>query len=422
MPSISHSTIVNVGEDYLESYLKGLGLQRTEDDRGKDLKYWMDSLFEKDRIIIEDLEEFLFRELFWGKRKTIRVYKLEQIKDYREPEDWECALKEHYGIALIDFCNILGTLPDKEQGRKIAAVRSEETDKGELLKIRILFVCAIQINGKSGYLDSIAYIPVELDFKERVMILKAWTRQKVALEEHKAEKLLTHIENLMRMEFGIKTKEFSDKHRQTLFLMSKDLINEAYKRIEAYNKIGTVSGKIKEFTGTILEKLALENVKKDAEGSATLEEGVMDFEGEIRNVIECLVISDYFYQREFSQIWDMDLEAVVTRIKFNDRESVLTSIKGENTYAPIFCTKTFLTLKNRMEETEKTETLWIAMNRMKGNLNLKFDASESRYLKILIRYGIHFKEADLDSALKIYKKYVEKLNDKNAGAGEAAVS
>lgn len=87
MPSISHSTIVNVGEDYLESYLKGLGLQRTEDDRGKDLKYWMDSLFEKDRIIIEDLEEFLFRELFWGKRKTIRVYKLEQIKDYREPED-----------------------------------------------------------------------------------------------------------------------------------------------------------------------------------------------------------------------------------------------------------------------------------------------------------------------------------------------
>ena len=75
-----------------------------------------------------------------------------------------------------------------------------------------------------------------------------------------------------------------------------------------------------------------------------------------------------------------------------------------------------------MEETEKTETLWIAMNRTKGNLNLKFDASESRYLKILIRYGIHFKEADLDSALKIYKKYVEKLNDKNAGAGEAAVS
>ena len=76
MPSLSHSIIVNVGESYIETYLKNLGLERAEEDRGKELKYWVDKLLSEKKLSIDNFEEFLFEELFWGKRKTIRIYKI----------------------------------------------------------------------------------------------------------------------------------------------------------------------------------------------------------------------------------------------------------------------------------------------------------------------------------------------------------
>lgn len=120
------------------------------------------------------------------------------------------------------------------------------------------------------------------------------------------------------------------------------------------------------------------------------------------------------------------MEAVISRIKFNDKEEVLTSLNAQNTEAPIICTKTFMSLKNRMEETERIETLWIAMGREKGqrgNLDLKFDASEQEYLEILItNYGMRFNEADMNLILRIYEKYETKSNQEDTGKSKMAVS
>ena len=61
------------------------------------------------------------------------------------------------------------------------------------------------------------------------------------------------------------------------------------------------------------------------------------------------------------------------------------------------------------------------MKRKKGNLNLKFDASESQYLEILIKYGIRFNEADMISTLKIYDKYAKRLDKKTAEQSKSAI-
>lgn len=84
---------------------------------------------------------------------------------------------------------------------------------------------------------------------------------------------------------------------------------------------------------------------EDDDGEQFLPQGVLDFKGEIRNVLENLVISDYFFNRSYNEIWEAGLEAIISRIKFNDKEEVLTSLNAENTEAPIFCTKTFMSLK-----------------------------------------------------------------------------
>ena len=421
MPSISQSIIVNVEASYIEQYLNKKGLVRSTEELGQELKYWIDNLLSAGKINIVDFEQFLFNELFWGKRKTIHIYKLDKVKEYKYPEDWENALNEHYNIHSINYCNILKMIPNTTEPRKIVSVQSEENQKGELIRIRLLFACFIQLNGERGYKDSVAYIPVELDFERKIMIIKAWTRQHIAHEEHKAENLLDHIKKLMCIEFKVEIKNFMSRHKKVLFLMSKNLIDEAYSQVPAYNQIDYLVENIKDFEIEIFNTLPLKNINGDGKGNYFLDKGVMNFEAEIRNTLECLAISDYFYDKNFDEIWNLGLEAVVARVKFNDEEKVLTSLSGENTSAPIFCTKTFMALKNRMEETKQIEILWVTMERKRGNLNLKFDASNTEYLEMLIRYGIRFNERDMNSALEIYEKYEEKLNQQITRRCEIAV-
>ena len=405
MPSLSQSIITNVEESYIQLYLKKKGFVQTDEEKGQELKYWVDNLLKDKKINVEEFEEFLFNELFWGKRKTIRVYKLDKVKNYKYPGDWELPLEEKYNVVSINFSDILGMIPNCEETRKIVAIRSEENIKGELTRIRLLFACYIQINGARGYKDSVSYIPVEIDFNKKIMLIKAWTRQQIAHEEHKADNLMEHIKKIMGIEFKVTTKNYMSEHKKILFLMSKSLIYEAYSHVPTYNEINNIEGSIKKFVEETLGGLSLRNVKPNGNGQHILAEGVMDFEAEIRNVLEGLAISDYFFDRNFDEIWKMGLEAVVARVKFNDEEKVLTSLSGENTTTPIFCTKTFMSLKNRMEESERIETLWITMDRKRGNLNLKFDASNMEYMEILIKYGIRFNEADMNSALCICRRY-----------------
>ena len=84
-----------------------------------------------------------------------------------------------------------------------------------------------------------------------------------------------------------------------------------------------------------------------------------------------------------------------------------------------------MSLKNRMEETERIESLWIAMDREKGqrgHLNVRFDASDQEHLGLLItNYSIRFNESDMNIILRIYEKYEAKFNQKDTGKGKMAV-
>ena len=64
MPSLSESIITNIGNSYIETYLRQKGLVKTEDEKSLDLKYWVDNLLKAKKMDIEEFEDFLFDELF----------------------------------------------------------------------------------------------------------------------------------------------------------------------------------------------------------------------------------------------------------------------------------------------------------------------------------------------------------------------
>lgn len=426
MPSLSESIVDNVGESYISTYLKGKGHTQPDEKKGQDLKYWVDDLLKEQKIDIDDFESFLLDELSFGKRKTIRMYRLENINRYKFPSDWENSLAEHYGLGSIDFCNILNTIPNEKEARKIAAICSEENSRGQLVKIRILFVFYIEINEDRNIKSTTSYIPVEINFQSKTMIIKGWTRQYVDNDSYKAGKLIQHVKELLEIEFKVSTRRYRITHKKVLFNMSRSLIYEVYSKVPAYNKIENMEDTIRYFMEESYKKLSLWNVEERVNGEQILPKEVLDFEGELKNVLESLAISDHFFNRSYDEIWEMGLEAIISKIKFNDKEEVLTSLKTGNTDAPIFCTKTFMSLKTRIQETERIESLWIAMDRekgQKGHLNVRFDASDQEYLEVLIsNYGMRFNEADMSLILRMYKKYESKSNQEDTGKDKVAVS
>ena len=65
--------VANVGTDYINTYLKSK--KYAKEDEGKAVEYWVNDLIARERLDIDDFENFLFDELSFGKRKSIRVYK-----------------------------------------------------------------------------------------------------------------------------------------------------------------------------------------------------------------------------------------------------------------------------------------------------------------------------------------------------------
>lgn len=404
MSLINRGIVDNVGADYIETYLKNKGLLRTEDEKSMQTSDWVNSLLIKGFLDEEEFEKFLFGELLLGKRKLIRVYKLDNSRKFKYIEDWQDTLKDKYGLSKYDFSAILSTRVSTSEKCKIAAVHYYENEKGELTRIQLLFIHYIQKIEENGYRDSCAYIPVDVDFKNGVMFIKAWNSIGTR-EENRANMLLDITKEKMSNVFGILDRKYLISHQQVLFKMSKDIVNDIYNKIPAFKQISKVETEIEKFEQSVFKQLPIINLREDESGIGCIPSGVMDFKDEIRKAIERLTISDYFYDRDYEEIWDMGIDAIIARIKFHDNENILTSLSGENSEKPIFCTKTFMYLAKSMEDSKLVERLWIAKPRKKGKLNIRYDASNKDYLELIIGYNIRYTEEDLENAMETYREY-----------------
>lgn len=405
MALINRAIVENVEGSYIETYLTKNGFRKSDEEAGISVEAWVNSLLDKNEINVEEFEEFLFHELLMGKRKLIRVYQLDDIKRIKFSEDWNEILAEKYEVTSLNFSAVLDTYPNSKNSRKIAAIHSEENEKGELTRLQIIFVCWIEVNEEETYRDSYAYIPVDIDFAKKTMLIKAWNRYGLPVESQRAEALLDHIRSIMALSFHVSTRRYMIKHKKVLYNMSKGLVDEVYNKIPAFSHISILNDLINNFEQTVLSELPIVNVDIDENGKKVIPKGVMEFSDEIKKALERLAISDYFYDRSYDEIWDMGVDAVIAKIKFNDNENILTSLSGEESDKPIFCTKTFMYLKKSMEDSKLVERLWVAKNRNRGTLNIRYDATDEEYLGIMIRSGIRYTVEDLEATLEIYKNY-----------------
>lgn len=276
-----------------------------------------------------------------------------------------------------------------------------------------------QIDEGQSLKDTASYIPVEIDFQNKIMVIKAWNRNGLS-EDYRPDELMGHIKKTMALSFKVTTGHYGISHKEVLYHMSQGLIDDIYKKIPAFNEIPALEEKVREFEQNVFWSLPLKQAS-GVEGKVSLNAGVLDFADELYKLIEKLVVSDYFYDMPYEEVWNMGIDTIISRIRFNDVEHVLTSLSGEESEMPVFCTKTFMSLKKSMEDAELVERLWIVKERTRGKLSLKYDATKDEYLGILILSNIRFKQEDLVAAMEIYKNYESENNEQVASESQRNV-
>ena len=403
MLTLSGKIVVNVEASYIETYLRKKGYVRTEEEKAKRVEYWVNDLIAQKEIDIQEFEDFLYDELFFGKRKCIRIYHLDFLNKIRNPRDWASKLNRVFGQSELNFNSILTTIPSKEEPEKIAAITSEIDYKGNLSKIQILLVRYAETWEEGRINETCSYYPVEIDLKKETMSIKAWNRKGLT-ENYKTEEYMDRIVGLLSSNFNVITRNYMSEHKKALHNMSQGIVTDLYNKIPAYNEIRNIEQESSEFEKKALAKLSLKHLGEQEEGS--IPKYVFDFQEELKKVMEKLCICDYFYDVQHeTAVWEMGVEMIVSKIKFQDIEHVLTIMSSESSQIPVFCTKTFLSLKKSLEDAKVVDRLWIEKSRTRGKLSLAYNAAKDEFLEIGIQSRIRFKREDLEIAEEIYNQY-----------------
>lgn len=261
---VSQALIDNINDsnsNAIEVYLRANNIQKSEEDEGMETKLWVNKLFGQSKINLDNFEEFLFSELFYGKRKLIRVYKIDECRKYSLPTDWGEGLALYSDSKGYEFSNILSSEPNEKKTAKIVATKMIKNEDGELNNLKLIFAYDIKLQGKDGELEkSCVYIPVEIDFINERMIIKAWQRKRVALETDRCESLFERTLNILNNNFHVKYVNIGTKHKKVLYQLSKNLIDNVYNQIPAFKAVADCSEIIEGFSNEIINRLPLENV------------------------------------------------------------------------------------------------------------------------------------------------------------------
>jgi hypothetical protein len=374
---ISNSIIVNIGEESIKPFLKEKGVSSEKLANGQNVENLISDLLDIKQLNVADVKDFFFNELMFGKRRYIRVFNLDKIKKLMYEEDWYDILNKEYNIPSLEFNSIISTLVSVDEPNKIAAIHTEYNEKKEINRISILFVYHIAIKGKG---NSCCYIPVEFDLMNKLIVIKAWRRQGIADDEkYKPAYLMDKTILWFEKNLNYSIKSMSDKHKETLYSMNKGLVKELFDKIPSYGDAIQLDKDIDNFSDSILKKMNLENRKLEKDGTYSLPIGVMDIKDELLKLTQRIAVSDYFMKREYDEVWNMGISAIVNSVKFNDNEDVLAVVSGAEKRKPVFCSKSFLVLLKSIEESKTVDTIWIAFKYDNKTMRINYDASKNDY-------------------------------------------
>lgn len=405
---VNGSLLKNVNYNNLINFLKDKGCIKSEGESGKDTTSWISGLLDDERITLTELNEFLFQELFYGRSNMINVFEIVSCRKLRDEEVWLERLLESYNINSINFNEIISTVVHQDAPIKIIVMDTLIDEEGKVTCVDMILARYIRINLNGKESDSCCFVPIKFDLDNKLLIIKIRNQYGIPQKEHRPKATLEKIVEDLKLEMDFETITYDYKHQKVLYNMSKGLLEELYKIVPNYNSVNEMDEYVEELIDNVIKNMDISNVEEDAQGKIRINKGVIDLKDEIKKVLQQLVVSDYFFNGNVDVFSKNNVSAVMTSIKFNDKEKNTAKLTGEDNSKVIVCSRTFMSMRKSIEAVENVFALSIAYKRKNDSIEVKLDASEKDRLSILILNQKNYTEEDYNKIWGIYKKYEKK--------------
>lgn len=410
--AVAESMINNVRNTKVTDYLKKKGVTATQDEKGMLLHLWLEKLLNEERITPAELNQCLFQELMYGKRRFIRFYELRNIRKIKREDDWQQFLQE-FQCSGMNFNRILETSLSDDRKLKVSAM-STSVLNGSIQTVDILFLFNMKIRDRKteGEANCYSYLPVTFDFCNKALTIKVWNREEGLEDNTPLDQILYVYAKLVR-HLAFDVKEITVNPQVVLYRMSKALFDDFFIQLPNIDEIVEKRASLQNIINQFLANVTLQNVE-EADGKLIMNPEVMNMEEEMYKLLQQVALFDYLKDNNITTLL-LNTDKYVSRIRFNDRDNLTASLTSEKGVRCIFDAKTFMCVRNSLDLVESIVALVVSFVKDKGLLSVKYDASDRQYLNIHILQERYYSEEDYRKIWELYRTY-ESEDNADAGA------
>lgn len=409
--AVAESMIENVRNTKVTEFFKKKGVTTNPDERGMPLHVWLEKALKEGRIASEELNQCLFQELMYGKRRLIRHYELKNVRKIKREEDWRQFLEE-FECPGMNFNKILETNLSEGKKLKVSAM-STHIYNGNIQTADILFLYNMKIRDRKteGERNCYSYLPVTFDFQNKSLTIKVWNREEGMEENTPLDQIFFVYKKLVRT-LTFDTQEITRDPQEVLYRMSKALFDDFFMQLPNIDEIVEKKDSLQGIINQFLANVTLQNVEEE-EGKLVMNPEVMNMEEEMYKLLQQVALYDYLKDNDIRTLLS-NTDRYVSRIRFNDRDNLTASLTSEKGVRCIFDAKTFMCVRNSLDLVESIVAIVVTFVKDKGLLSVKYDASDRQYLNIHILQERYYSEEDYKKIWELYRTY-ESEDDADAG-------
>ncbi|PAB60880.1 hypothetical protein [Anaeromicrobium sediminis] len=379
--------------------LFGIKRKRNEFIRsGLDVDIFTTQLLNEKIISFDELNDFLFNELFYGIHKHVYIRKIRNYKyDLTHENNVLRILKTCYDIHEIDYNNISSTIfKHDENDVKLVAVRViKEANKIE--KIRLIYGEKVsKLDGNKQYNEN-SYTCIEIDLRKNLIITKVAPKSNVIGDTKKPSSIELKNTKDALGKFGIYTEVYGHSHREVLFNISKSLSDELFSKAD-YEEPKEIDDLISEFSRKILDKINICNMKGNSNAN---------LQAQVNKLIQQIKITSIL---EETEIGNMNLTGKISYLKFKDCDSVKAVLKSKRIRESLADSEAYFGLKNSIENSKELEMLRVVWYHGGEEVVIKHDASDINVL--FMQFYTKLDEGDFYYVLEKYEEFQRKHNGK----------
>lgn len=389
---ISNNIYADAWHKFLTSRRKDAEFKRS----GKSINEYVSLLIMNDVITLTELNEFLFKEIFFGMHRDVLLYSISNTVSYSIEKIQEI-ISEKFGKSSCDYNELARTVflnQDSSYKDDLASIKLQYSKEGEKIeKIKLIFAKRMRytIEKKQRDKDGVetkvstyhyenSYFPIEIDLTNRNVTVKyspkTYLDSSTNKNLHVAKSYIYKVLSAFEIEIG----SYQTIYQQALYNMCNVLLEDVIKKKSVY-ELSEMNDIINSFVVETETKMSELKIDISILNNALSEKSRSTFniKQQVSNIIENIIITKILTEASDNS---EGVDGLISYIKFKDRSAVNAVLKTQKRRETLLDSQSYLDLRRTLKECSYVEKLTVIWFRNKDELQLKYETNNMMYLSI----------------------------------------